>query len=258
LPEWIKDVPGLWIGLALLGLALGSFLNVVIYRLPLGLSVVRPRSHCPACQAQIRAGDNIPLLSHLLLRGRCRRCGAAISARYPLVELLGLVSVLAASFLSATPWAAAARAAFLLAMIVVFFVDLDHRIIPDEISLGGAVAGLLVAPLLDLPRLQALIGAVAGAGGLLLVALAYRKLRGVSGMGGGDIKLAAAIGAFTGWQGLLLTLVIGSFVGSAVGIALLLRGRATGKSALPFGCFLAPAAAVALLLGPRLWAWYLG
>jgi leader peptidase (prepilin peptidase)/N-methyltransferase len=258
LPEWIKDVPGLWIGLALLGLALGSFLNVVIYRLPLGLSVVRPRSHCPACQAQIRAGDNIPLLSYLLLRGRCRRCGAAISARYPLVELLGLVSVLAASVASATPWAAAARAAFLLAMVAVFFIDLDHRIIPDEISLGGAVAGLLVAPVLDLPRLQALIGVLAGAGGLLLVALAYRQLRGVSGMGGGDIKLAAAIGAFVGWQGLLLTLVIGSFVGSAVGIALLLRGRATGKSALPFGCFLAPAAAVALLLGPRLWAWYLG
>ncbi len=255
--NWMKEIPGLMLALPVIGLALGSFLNVVIHRLPRGMSVVKPCSRCPRCAAPIRPWDNIPLVSFALLRGRCRHCRAPISWRYPLVEFLGMTSVLAAGLLSPTPAAAAVRAAFLLAMIAVFFIDLDHRIIPDEISIGGIVAGLLLAPTLGVGRMPALIGALAGAGGLLLIAFAYHKLRGISGMGGGDIKLAGAIGAFLGWPGLLLTLVIGSFLGSAVGIGLLLRGRATAKSALPFGCFLAPAAALVLLVGQAIWTWYI-
>ncbi|MFH1144470.1 MAG: prepilin peptidase [Candidatus Eisenbacteria bacterium] len=258
MPQWMHTWPALPLGIVFLGLCLGSFLNVLIYRLPLGLSVVKPRSHCPRCRQTIHAWDNIPLLSYLLLRGRCRHCGVRIPLRYPIVELLGALCLVVAALASATPAGAAIRAAFLLSMVVVFFVDLDHRIIPDEISLGGIAVGLAAAPLLGLSRLDSVIGAAAGAGGLLLIALGYQKLRGMAGMGGGDIKLAAAFGAFMGWQGLLLTMVLGSFLGSAIGIGLLVRGRATAKSALPFGCFLAPAAAVVLLYGPRLWAWYLG
>lgn len=249
--------PSVLVLAAVMGLAIGSFLNVVIYRLPRGISIVTPRSRCPRCSQPIRFYDNIPLLSFALLRGGCRACKTPIPWRYPLVEFLGLASVMAAALLSPTPAAAAVRAAFLLAMIAVFFIDLDHRIIPDEISIGGIVIGLLLAPTLGIGRVPALIGAVAGAGGLLLIAFAYQKLRGLTGMGGGDIKLAGAIGAFLGWPGLLLTLVIGSFLGSAVGIGLLLRGRATAKSALPFGCFLAPAAALVLLAGRAIWTWYI-
>ena len=255
---WLHRGLPFWIVLTLLGLSLGSFLNVVIYRLPLGLSLWRPRSQCPHCRSPIAARDNIPLLSYLVLRGRCRHCRARIRPRYPAVELAAALCVLVSVLVSPGPAAAAARATFLLALVAVTLIDLEHRIIPDEISLPGIALGLIVCPLLNVPRLDALIGALVGFGGLLAIAAAYRAVRGVPGMGGGDIKLAGMLGAFLGWKGVLMATIAGSLIGALVGIALLVTRRGTGKTALPFGSFLAPAAGLVLLVGPRLWAWYAG
>ena len=253
---WVGAVPGGWILIALLGLCLGSFLNVVIHRLPLGISLVRPRSRCTACRAPIAAYDNIPILSWLLLGGRCRRCGAPISIRYPIVEAIGAVCLVAAAAVSPGPAAAAVRAVFLLAMVAVTLIDYEHRIIPDEISLGGIPLGFVACTLIGVSRLDSIIGAIVGAGGLLAVAQLYSAVRKVEGMGGGDIKLAGMLGAFLGWKGVLLTILAGSLLGSVIGIVLMTSGRGTGKTALPFGTFLAPAAAAVLILGPRIWAWY--
>lgn len=253
---WIPGGLAAWGLLALLGLCLGSFLNVVISRLPAGGSLLRPPSSCPACGARIAARDNVPLVGYALLGGRCRRCRARIPLRYPVVEAFGGAAVLVAAAGSSGPAEAAARAAFLLAMAAVAWIDLDHRIIPDEISLPGTAVGLLLCPLLGFSRLDGLIGAVAGAGALLAVARGYKAARGIEGMGMGDVKLAAMIGAFLGWRGILLTLILGSLMGAAVGAALLLGGRANSRTELPYGTFLAPAGALVLLAGPRIWAWY--
>jgi leader peptidase (prepilin peptidase) / N-methyltransferase len=256
--RWIDMIPGGWPFLVAFGLCLGSFLNVVIHRLPLGLSLVRPRSRCPKCGNAIAPYDNIPLLSYVLLRGRCRRCRVPIPIRYPAVEAAGALCLIVAALVSTGPAGAGVRGAFLLALLAITWIDLDHRIIPNEISIPGIAAGLLLSPLIGVPRLEGVIGAVIGAGALLGVALAYRAIRGIEGMGGGDVKLAAMLGAFLGWKGILLTIIMGSLFGSAAGIALILAKRGSGKTALPFGTFLAPAAAIVLIVGPRIWVWYLG
>jgi len=243
--------------LAFLGLCFGSFLNVVIYRLPLGMSLVRPRSACPACGAQVRPRDNLPVLGWLLLRGRCRDCGTGISARYPLVEVLGAAVVLIACLGSGDPASAALRSVLLLALIAVFFIDLDHRLILDVITLPGIVVGLAFAPLIGTSRIDSFIGAVAGYAVFEGLRLGWRAWRGQDGLGGGDVKLAAWLGAWLGWQGVALTFLLGSFVGVIAGVALMARGRADGGTALPYGVFLAPAAVVATMSGPEIWAWYM-
>jgi leader peptidase (prepilin peptidase)/N-methyltransferase len=255
-PAWLPGTPLVWGFLIALGLCLGSFLNVVIYRLPLGQSLIRPGSHCPLCNHRIAPYDNVPVLSFLLLRGRCRHCKGGISFRYPAVEIVAAACVLLGVLSSASLIGAVARSLFLLSMLAVTLIDLDHRIIPDEISLPGIVLGILACPYLQVPRLDGVIGAVAGGGALLAVALGYRAIRGIEGMGMGDVKLAAMVGAFLGWKGVLLTLIIGSLLGSLLGIALMGLRRADGRTALPYGTFLAPAAALVLLVGPRVWAWY--
>ncbi len=174
------------------------------------------------------------------------------------MELLGGVGVLLAAAFSAGPATAAVRAAFLLAMVAIAFIDSEHRIIPDTITLPGIVLGLAASPLLGVSRLDAGFGAISGVALLGLLALAYRRVRGISGMGGGDIKMAGMVGAFLGWQGALLTVLIGSLLGTLWGATLLFRGRATSRTALPFGTFLAPAAGIAALVGPEIWGWYLG
>lgn len=254
--SWIEAIPGGWFLAALIGLCCGSFLNVVIHRLPLGVSIVRPRSRCPRCEGPIAPYDNVPLLSYLLLRGKCRRCHAPIPLRYPAVECMGSICVIAAVFASRGPAEAAVRALFLLCMLAITWIDLDHKIIPNEISIPGIAVGLFFSPLIGVPRLDGAIGAIAGSGALLLVALGYRAIRGMDGMGGGDIKLAAMLGAFLGWKGVLMTLLVGSLAGSIVGIALVAAGRGSGKTPLPFGTFLAPAAGFVLVAGPRIWVWY--
>ena len=241
-----------------IGAVIGSFLNVCIHRLPAGESVVYPPSHCPGCGVRIRSRDNIPLLSYVLLRGRCRSCGAAISVRYPAVEALsGALLVLLLYRFGLSP-ALGVYAAFVAALIVVSFIDLDHQIIPDVISLPGIVVGLVASALgQGPPLLDSLLGALIGGGMLYAVAVGYHAFTGREGMGGGDIKLLAMIGAFLGWRGVLLSLIIGSFTGAVVGISLILARRTDSRVPIPFGPFLALGALCALAFGDRLIAWYL-
>jgi leader peptidase (prepilin peptidase) / N-methyltransferase len=256
-PPWLPRDPVVWSTVFVLGLCLGSFLNVVIHRLPRGESLTHPRSHCPRCQRTIRPWHNIPVLGWLWLRGRCADCGLPISPRYPLIELAGggLLLVAAAAF--PTPLRSLSAAWFFFSLTAVLFIDAEHRIIPDEISLGGAALGLLLAHW-TVGLVPALIGALAGAGGLFLVSVIYRGLRHRDGMGMGDVKLAAMLGAFLGLPGVVLTVLLASLLGSLLGGVLVLSRRGSGATALPFGSFLAPAAALALLWGPRIWAWYGG
>jgi len=240
------------------GAIVGSFLNVCIRRLPGGESVVYPGSHCPRCGATIRTWDNIPLLSYLLLRGRCRICRDPIAIRYPLVEAL-TGAMFALLWYHFGPTAAfGAYAAFVAALIVVSFIDWDHQIIPDVVSLPGIVLGVVCSAFgAATGPLDSIIGVVLGGGILWAVAAGYHAWTGRDGMGGGDIKLLAMIGAFLGWRGVLVTLIIGSLTGALIGIALIaVRGGDT-RVPIPFGPFLALGALCALFYGNALIYWYL-
>ena len=241
------------------GAIVGSFLNVCIHRLPSGESIVFPASHCPHCGEPIRPYDNIPILSYLVLRGRCRHCGDAISARYPLVELLtGLAAVACVGGLGVSAHALLTFA-FLCALIVITFIDLDYQIIPDAVSLPGIGVGFAAALILGQPSWTASLAGIALGGGLLWgVAEGYHWLTGREGMGGGDIKLLAMIGAFLGWEAVPVTLMIASLAGTAVGVGLMIAQRRDSRTAIPFGPFLALGAACALFWGDALIAWYLG
>lgn len=239
-----------------LGLAFGSFLNVVIARLPRGESVVAPRSRCPRCKKPIRPWDNIPVVSYLWLRGRCRDCGKKIPIRYPVVELLaGLLLWL---LVRQTPHPAllVPQAAFLLTMLAIAWIDLDTRTIPDVFTIPGVGLGL-AASLFGPPGLvAALLGAVAGGASLWLVGYAYERATGVPGMGGGDVKLAAMMGAFLGAAGVFGAIFLASLAGSIFGAILIARGKGSRRSAIPFGTFLAPSAMVLLLYGSSILHWY--
>jgi leader peptidase (prepilin peptidase)/N-methyltransferase len=239
------------------GLSLGSFLNVVIHRLPRGLSLVRPRSSCPPCGHAIRPHHNVPVLGWVVLRGRCADCRAPIPLRYPAVELAGGVLAGVAMYAFPSPAVSLSALWLLFALLAVLFIDLEHRIIPDEISLGGTALGLALS-FWTIGFPAALLGAAAGAGGLFIVSRIYRAARGAEGMGMGDVKLAALLGAFLGLSGVVLTVLLASFLGSVLGVGLLYTRKATRTTMLPFGSFLAPAAAVVLLWGPRIWSWYAG
>ena len=247
----------LWAGL--MGLVVGSYLNVLIHRLPLGVSTVTPRSRCPACGAPIRARDNLPVVSWLLLRGRCRDCGAPISARYPLVEAatgLAFAGAVARFGAGRSAIAAALLATLLIALAA---IDLDHFLLPDRLTLPGIAAGL--AAQLALPEgslARGLTGALVGAGLLLALAGAWELLRGVEGMGLGDVKMLAMIGAFLGVGGVVVTLLFGTFAGSAAGLVMMARGRGNLQAKLPFGLFLAGGGLVALFAGAPLVRAYLG
>jgi leader peptidase (prepilin peptidase) / N-methyltransferase len=244
-------------GIALLGACLGSFLNVVIWRLPREESLVRPASHCPHCGTPVRRRDNVPVLGWLLLRGRCRDCAAAISARYPLVELLGAAILVVSVLTTASIAAAAVTGVVLLVLLAVFFIDLDHQLILDVITLPGIALGLLGCTLLGTSRADALIGAVGGFSALWLLREGYRWLRGADGLGFGDVKLAAMLGAWLGWQGVLMTFLMGSFLGTLIGVGLVLTRRADGRTAVPYGVFLSPAAMAVTLWGHEAWRWYI-
>jgi len=243
----------------LFGTVVGSFLNVCIYRLPKEESVVTPRSRCPACQTLIHALDNIPLLSFVLLRGRCRACGAPISWRYPLVE--ALTGTLFA--LTVVRFGVTLQAAFLLiflaGLIVISFIDLDHQIIPNVITLPGIPLGLLTGFLFrDPPLLDRLIGTLAGAGFLYLVLFYGGVLYGQEAMGEGDLNLIAMVGAFLGWKAVIVTILVGCLVGSVLGLSLIALRRLGRRQHIPFGPFLSLGAVVALFWGDRLITWYLG
>ncbi|MFA5027172.1 MAG: prepilin peptidase [Candidatus Methylomirabilota bacterium] len=235
------------------GLLIGSFLNVVIHRLPLDESLVWPGSRCPACRAAIRPWDNIPLLSFLLLRGRCRACGAAISWRYPFVEALTAALFLLTVTTFGPTLQTALLLLFLSGLVAVAFIDLDHQIIPNLVTLPGIplgiLSGLVVA---EPPLLDRVIGALAGAGFLYLVLFYGSILYGQEAMGEGDLNLIALIGAFLGWQAVILTILIGCLAGSAVGLGLIAAGRLARRQHMPFGPFLAAGAVVALFWGETL------
>ncbi|KPJ77079.1 MAG: peptidase A24 [Deltaproteobacteria bacterium SG8_13] len=240
------------------GLCVGSFLNVCIYRIPESKSIVTPGSMCPRCGVKIRFYDNIPLLSYLLLRGRCRNCRASIAVRYPLVELLsGALAVAVLIKFGLTPEAAVTYG-FAAVLIVITFIDIDHRIIPDVISLPGIAAFFLAARLVpSVTWLDSLIGILAGGGSLFLVAWFYHLITRKEGMGGGDIKLLAMIGAMIGWKGVLFTIFASSASGTLVGLIVMLIKRQNMKLAVPFGPFLALGAVMYLFYGPQVIAWYL-
>jgi len=241
----------------LLGAVVGSFLNVCICRLPEDKSVVSPPSACPRCGKGIRWYDNIPIVSFLLLRARCRSCGEPISWRYPMVEALNglLTLLLMIKFGPTLPFLALFL--FTSSMVVITFIDLDHQIIPDCISLPGIVAGFVFSFFLPWNNwLNSLTGILLGGGSLLLIAWGYEKLTGKEGMGGGDIKLLAMMGAFLGWRSVPFIIFAASLVGSVIGIATMLIKKSDGKLAIPFGPFLAFGAMLYVFYGRQLITWY--
>lgn len=225
------------------GAAIGSFLNVCIFRLPTETSIVKPRSQCPYCQHPIRNCDNIPLISFIVLRGKCRDCGGKISWRYPLVELITAVLALLLFLKFGLTLKFLTFFIFTAVLIVITFIDLDHQIIPDVISLPGIPIFCLAAIfLVKIPWMEALIGLLIGGGVLFAIAFVYELLTKREGMGGGDIKLLAMIGAFLGWKSLIFILLFSSFSGAIIGITAMIIKKQDMKYAIPFGPFLSVAA----------------
>jgi leader peptidase (prepilin peptidase)/N-methyltransferase len=237
----------------LVGACIGSFLNVVIHRLPRGESIVSPRSRCPGCGRAIPALENIPIVSFLVLGGKCAGCGGAISWRYPAVELL-MATGFAAIILLDGPGIPLLRDLLFFSLLVpIAFIDIDHRIIPDELSLGGLAAGLFLSFLPGGEWKGSVAGALLGGGILYATAFLYEKVRGAEGMGGGDIKLLAMIGAFVGWRGTLATIFFGALLGAAGGILAMRKGGEGLKTAIPFGPYLCVAALLSRYLGGWFW-----
>lgn len=242
--------------LVLVGLAVGSFLNVCIHRIPRRQSLVRPGSRCPECGYALRWFDNIPVISYVSLLGRCRRCRARISIRYPIVELATMALFLLHGFVFGWTPLLVPRLLFACMLVVLFAIDLEHQLLPNVITLPGIVLGLIASAVLPPGLVDALIGVVIGGGVLWLIGEAYYRYSGHEGMGGGDVKMLAMIGAFLGWKLVLVTLVLSSFVGSIVGLAVIVGKRGGMKYALPYGTFLALGALVASLVGDRIIDWY--
>lgn len=251
----------MWVECAVLfifGLLWGSFANVVILRLPKGESVVRPRSRCPNCTKAIAWYDNIPVLSWLILRGACRNCSQKISPRYPIVELITGILFAAVYYKYGWSWLTLEYIVFVWSLVVVSFIDLDHMILPDVFTLSGIVIGLMGAVLNpERELLSAVAGVLMGGGFLWTIAYLYLVFRKEEGMGGGDIKLLAWIGAVLGWTSIPFVILVSSVLGSLVGLALAVRHRAGLKSVIPFGPYLALAAVIFLLGGERLGLWYI-
>ena len=242
--------------LVALGLAVGSFLTVCMHRLPRGQSVVAPRSHCPVCARPIRWSDNVPLLGYLRLRGRCRACGAPIPLLYPAVELATPALFLLQYWDLGWQPLLAARIAFTCALLVLAAIDLRHRILPNAVTLPGVLLGLALGVVLEPGPVDALAGAAVGAGVPFAIAAAYHRVRGVEGLGMGDVKMLSMIGAWLGWQAALLTLLGASLLGSLAGLAIVAAGRGDARYPLPFGSFLAVAAFATTLAGDEVIAWY--
>lgn len=250
----------IWILAGVLGAVIGSFLNVCIYRWPAERSVIGPRSTCGACDAVIAWYDNIPILSYILLLGRCRRCAAGISVQYPMIELATALIWLAAT-IRLGPTLDALHSAILLTLLLgIAMTDARDMVIPDQFSLGGLLIGLILAALPDgIPFLDALLGAALAFVLLWIVKLVAEKILGRPALGVGDIHMMAMIGAFLGPVGALLTILLGSFFGLIIGVPLIwARGRLSPLgSYLPLGAFLALGAAVTHAWGEAILGWYM-
>src|SRR5256886_1889358 len=267
--------------LGVVGAIIGSFLNVVIHRLPREQSIVFPNSTCPKCRKPIKPYDNIPILSYLILRGCCRHCGVHISSRYPAVEALTAILFAAVTWHDGLSFALAFDLPFAAAMVALIFIDAEHMILPNAITYPGILFALitrLLVPYLagpahfdDLPQLLnafptlpvwlvsiigAAIGALAGGGSLWLMGFLWEKLRGVEAMGFGDVKMMLMVGAFLGWRLTLLTILMGALSGSIAGIAMMYKRGRNLQMMLPFGIFLGIGAIISLLVGSRIIAWY--
>lgn len=240
------------------GLIVGSFLNVCIYRLPRRESIVSPGSRCRGCGRPVRSFDNIPIISWLALRGRCRECGTAISLQYPIVE--ALTALVAMAIVTLTPPGALLISRLVLGalLIVLFMIDLEHQILPNVVTLPGIVVGFLLSFIGPPGPVSSLIGLALGAGVLYAISAGYYLVRREEGMGMGDVKMLAMIGAFLGWPAVLVTLVLSSLAGAVIGVALIMFTRADMRHAMPFGTFLALAALIAMLAGDSIVAWYIG
>ena len=240
------------------GAVIGSFLNVCICRLPKNESVVFPPSRCPQCAFKIPFYDNIPIVSWLLLRGKCRSCKAPISPQYPLVELSNALLTLFLFMKFGPSLAFLVLFLFCSAMVVITFIDLEHQIVPDVITLPGIVAGFLIS--FVIPQLgwkNSLLGIVVGGGSLLVVAYGYELLTKKEGMGGGDIKLLAMMGAFFGWKAVFFIIFVSSLIGSVIGITAMVIQKKDSKLAIPFGPFLALGAILYIFFGRQVIHWYL-
>lgn len=241
----------------IVGAIIGSFLNVVIHRLPRGESLVLPPSHCPQCTTPIAPWDNIPILSYLLLGGRCRHCGTAISPRYPVVEAGNALCYLLVVMKFGVGLEAFVWAAYCSALIAITGIDLDHQLIPDAISLPGMLLGLGTSLFMPITFRDSLIALLAGGGFFYVVAAASDLLLGKPGMGGGDIKLTAMMGSFLGLQKLAFAVFAALLAGSLVAIFLMATGRKTRKDLIPFGPFLAFGGVTALFWGAAVVEWYI-
>ncbi len=243
---------------AVLGLAVGSFLNVVIYRLPRGKSLSRPRSSCPGCGAMIRWYQNVPVLSYVFLRGRCRGCGEHISPRYPLVEIITAILFLIFFWRYGISATTVGFWFFCACLVAVFFIDLEHTIIPDRITLPGIVIGLGLALVSDhIDFVSSLLGVITGGGSFLLIGLLGQKMFKKESLGGGDIKLAAMMGAFIGPVRIFLVFVFSAVLGLAVSaVILMISAKFRRDRMLPFGPFLVLAAILVVFYGQDVIDWY--
>ncbi len=251
---------GLYISFAfILGLSIGSFLNVCIHRIPKELSILTPPSSCPACEKRIAWYDNIPIISFIILKGKCRNCGEKISWRYPLVEAMSGILAALLIYKFGPTMEFAVLYFFCASLIVVSMIDLQYQIIPNEISISGIILGFIYSffnP--HLPWKASLLGILVGGGILALIALIYYLLMKSEGMGGGDIKLLAMIGAFLGIGGVIFTLVVGSIVGSVLGIIVMLKDKGDSKTRIPFGPFISLGAVGYIFFGGMLFDTYFG
>lgn len=244
--------------LGVMGLMIGSFLNVCIGRLPAGESVVSPGSHCPSCGTAIRWYDNIPVLSYLLLAGRCRTCRVSISIRYPIIETAtALAFVVQGLAVGPDLWLLTSRLVFTSLLIVMFGTDLETQRLPNVLTLPGIVVGLLFNVMTPPGLVDSLLGIALGGGVLMAIRSGWRAATGVDGMGLGDVKMLAMIGAFLGWKQVFVVLLFSSLSGAVIGILLTTVKGKSLQHRLPFGTFLALGAFAASLIGEPLVSWYL-
>ncbi len=260
MPSW-----SLYVISGVIGAILGSFANVCIIRMPADKSVIWPRSQCPFCRHKLSPVENIPVISFIVLRGRCRACKRPISLQYPIVEILMIALSILTWWYFYDPFKYLIYVClFILPLLICSIIDLKHFIIPDSITLPGIVVGFLVHIFLGSEisygwaALDSLLGIAIGGGALYLFAKIYERIKKQEGLGGGDVKLIAMLGAFFGWRASILILLMSSFLGSLIGLLLIIFLRKGMKYAIPFGPFLAAGGLIYLFLGTRFISWYMG
>jgi len=243
----------------ILGLIVGSFSNVCIYRIPKNESIVYPASHCPKCRSKIKPVDNIPLLSFILLKGRCRNCKSKISIQYPIVELLTGLIYLIIYLIYGLNIQTLVYIILSSALIIIAFIDLNEQIVPDVISLPGIVIGFIISFFVSyISFINSALGVFVGGGIILVIGLTGSVIFKKEAMGGGDVKLAAMIGAFLGWRYIIISLFLGFFIGALAGIILILSKIKSREDAIPFGPFIVLGSFITLFWGEQIISWYLG